>query len=329
MSQENTGLYRLCIGGLVGAVALLCGAVPAEGAFPGRNGRIAYLDSYGGISSVWASGVGRQRVVRRHGGAPEYSPRGDRLAFSRFYVLSAEPNPIVSRFELSRLELVRKDGRERTVLTTGADDYSPAWAPNGRRIAFARSNPCDKYYNAEADCPPKVQQDKKYGILIRRRDGRTRVVTRMGWDPVWSPDGKLILYTDLRDGSLDAIKPDGGNARPVVRRSAFGGHDWSPDGRRIVFSSGSGEDSYIGVVRRDGTGFRRVVGNGEAPAYSPDGRWIVFVRPDHRNFDQRRCNDTSGQSLWAVAAGGGQARMLRYRSGDPICGAGPDWQPLR
>lgn len=329
MSQEHVEVVRRFAATVVGAAALVCLVTPAHAAFPGRNGRIAYLDSHGGISSVWASGVGRKRVVRRHGGAPEYSPRGDRLAFSRFYVLGAEPNPIVSRFELSRLELIRKDGRERTVLTTGADDYSPAWALDGRRIVFARSNPCDKYSNAEADCPPKVQQDKKYGILIRRRDGRTWVVTRTGWDPVWSPDGKLILYRDLRDDSLDAIKPDGGKARPVVRRSAFGGHDWSPDGRRIVFSSGSGEGSYIGVVRRDGTGFRRVAGNGQAPAYSPDGRWIVFVRPDHRNFDQRRCNDTVGQSLWVVEAGGGQARMLRYRAGDPICGAGPDWQPLR
>jgi sugar lactone lactonase YvrE len=46
---------------------LLSSVTPAQAAFPGRNGRIAFLDSDGGLSSVWPNGVGRQRLVR-HGG---------------------------------------------------------------------------------------------------------------------------------------------------------------------------------------------------------------------------------------------------------------------
>jgi hypothetical protein len=111
MCTRNAEVIRRFVAVIVCAAAVVWSVTPAQAAFPGRNGRIAYLDSDRGISSVWPNGVGRQRLVGRYGGAPAYSPRGDRLAFARFYVLRPEPNPIVTRFDLSRLELVGTDGR--------------------------------------------------------------------------------------------------------------------------------------------------------------------------------------------------------------------------
>jgi Tol biopolymer transport system component len=294
--------------------------LPAHAAFPGRNGRIAFVESNGSLVSVRPSGVGRHRL-RREGAAPAYSPRGDRIVFTRFFRLEID-HPFISRFDLSRLELIGANGRGHSVLT-GGDDYSPAWAPDGKRIVFARDNPCNRYYGAEAECPPRVQQDRKYGILVRRRDGSTRVVTHDGWSPSWSPNGKLISYvhTHASGGSdLYAIRPDGSGIRRLARITDLGSHDWSPDGRRIVFSSVTG--SYIGVVRRDGTGLRELAGNGVAPAYSPDGRWIVFTRPD-----ERHCGFAQS-ALLVMRASGGHPRVLRNRFGQRICGYGPDWQPL-
>ena len=305
--------------GLVGVVSA------AEASFPGRNGRIAYLDSRGGISSVWPSGAGEQRLVTR-GREPAYSPRGDRIAFTRLFELAFEGG---SAF-VGRLGVAGLNGRHRTL--THGDDHWPAWAPDGTRTVFARSDPCDKYYNSEADCPPRVQRNKRYGILVRRRGGRTKVLARNGTQPAWSPDGKLITYVHgQRNGSprLNLIKPDGTRARSLARPRVLGqSPDWSPDGSRIVFASGFAEDASIWVVRRNGTGRHRLARNADRPSYSPDGRWIVFVRVS--GFGQRgyrHCDENAGYMLWLIPASGGRPRPLRSHSGVPVCGEGPDWQP--
>jgi WD40-like Beta Propeller Repeat len=89
------------------------------------------------------------------------------------------------------------------------------------------------------------------------------------------------------------------------------------------------EDSVIGTVRRDGTDLHRLVRNGALPAYSPDGRWIVFVRISAlRGRMYRHCDDSFGHMLWIMPTSGRHPRPLRYRSGQLICGFGADWQPL-
>jgi Tol biopolymer transport system component len=108
----------------------------------------------------------------------------------------------------------------------------------------------------------------------------------------------------------------------MVRTNVPSGHDWSPDGSRIAFGYSTNNRSDIAEIRSDGTGRRRLVRNGAAPAYSPDGRWIAFSRPGERHCGLRKF------ALWVMRANGGHPRVLRNRSGQRICGYGPDWQPL-
>ena len=79
-----------------------------------------------------------------------------------------------------------------------------------------------------------------------------------------------------------------------------------------------GKDIYI--VGRDGHGLRRLTRRGGyAPAWSPDGKWIAFIR----------AND-----LYVVrAAGGGLRRLVNAPTRDPLDPRGGsvtsvDWQPL-
>jgi Tol biopolymer transport system component len=293
-------------------------AVSADAAFPGRNGRIVFTER--GILGVWPDGSGRKLFIRS-GRDPAFSPNGRRIAFTDEFEFSIRN---VGTTVVTRILVADANGRGRRRLTTGS---TPDWSPDGRRLVFGRGHPCGKYEDLETDCPRRVQRSRNYGIMVYRR-GRTRVLTRTGSDPAWSPDGRLIAF--IRDGDLFVMRPDGSGARRIAesRNSSVSSLDWSPNGRRLVFgdtvSNVSEFRTEIATVRRDGGGYR-VIRNGSQPTYSPNGRLIAFgpARPT----SPKVC--LIGAPLWIMRSDGTNAHPLRNRAGGRICGDIEDWQPLR
>ncbi len=56
---------------------------------------------------------------------------------------------------------------------------------------------------------------------------------------------------------------------------------FSPDGSKVVFMRGGGADNGVYTINVDGSGERKIWGEGEilrSPKWSPDGNWIVFSR---------------------------------------------------
>jgi len=108
--------------------------------------------------------------------------------------------------------------------------------------------------------------------------------------PAWSADGRALVFQRAVSGDLElfTVGADGTGLRRITHR----GRDdflpaWSPDRRRIVFTSDrrGGDritaDAEIYVVNTDGSRLRRVTRNrviDDSPAWSPDGKRIVFVR---------------------------------------------------
>ena len=141
--------------------------------------------------------------------------------------------------------------------------------------------------------------------------------------PAWSPDGRTLAFSSNRSGAFEiwVMNANGTGVRPVTRgaRREDGSFypAWSPDGERIAFASSfrTPENQEIYVVRRDGSTLRRLtrtagdigaLGDDAAPAWSPDGKRIVFAS-----------NRTGELEIWTMRAdGAAQRRLVGVRRSD-------------
>jgi TolB protein len=215
-----------------------------------------------------------------------------------------------------QLFVIRPDGSSERRIAAGTNQpfTDPAWAPDGRRLAFVWLDP----------------QRFPTRLTVADADGRhRRVVTAAKGtpssvelaDPAWAPDGRRLAFSLNVRGTFEifVVNTDGTGLRRFTRN---GWNDadpaWSPDGRTILFGrsvgKGVGGPYFLFAMNADGTRQRRLLGfrSGE-PAWSPDGSKIAFS------------SATSGLPAVYVANsdGSGVQRLTRSGSQD----YGPAWSP--
>ena len=100
--------------------------------------------------------------------------------------------------------------------------------------------------------------------------------------PVYSHDGKSILFSSFGSGSLDLMQITI-ETGAVTRITEDEADDWdpyyTPDGNHILWSSNRAGHFEIWMANPDGSEPRRITNDGldaENPTMSPDGRWIVY-----------------------------------------------------
>ncbi|WP_430968778.1 TolB family protein [Spongiimicrobium sp. 2-473A-2-J] len=143
------------------------------------------------------------------------------------------------------------------------------WSPNGEKIAFFYIHSIEDIYTVNLD-----------GSDFQILEGHPE----RDFAPRWSPDGKHIMFTTVRDGHHEIYRfnPQG----KEVKRLTEGDYnsedgDYSPDGRSIVFSSNRTGNNELYIMNSEGKHTRRLT-NTEAiestPRWSPDGSKILFRR---------------------------------------------------
>lgn len=315
----------------VAAVAGVAVSPPAaQATFPGRPGPIAFQrfidprdEESAQIFTVARAGA-KPRKLTSGGTAvnADYSPDGRRIAFERRYG-GRMPDAL---FTMGSDGSSQVPLRTTCIAPTCLGDSAPAWSPDGNRLAFERAfGPIVNDNAAGLDLVTANADGSNERVILhyRTREAQGQEVH----DAQWSPDGTQIAVTILnitakpRNGSaVYVLDADGSGLRRVTpMRLNAGGPDWSPDGKRIVFSSfyAGPRAPEIYAVRADGRGLRRVRreprGNYSFdPSWSPDGRRIAFVHGARGPITH----------IWTMKRNGTQLRKLtRGRRPD----RGPDW----
>ena len=147
--------------------------------------------------------------------------------------------------------------------------------------------------------------------------------------PVWSPDGKQVVFTSNRGSAAAAhdsftgpfnlyiANADGTGVRQLTKQVAPAVYyfpSWTADGKQIWFSlaDDSKQKAVIGYVTPDGRDYKEVA-DGRDGAISPDGKTVAFTKQVGK-----------GYCLFAMDADGRNVRQLSQHE-DEIGAVAPAW----
>jgi Tol biopolymer transport system component len=278
---------------------------PSPTLFGGSRGELAFVSDRSGIPQIWlmdTEGTILRRITDVQDGAcqPDWSPDGERLVF-------VSPCPDKQDvYRGSSLFIVNADGSGLIPLdTTPGGDFEPAWSPDGTQILFTtlRDGLAHLYlYHLADNSVVSLSRPSAYDrqgswspdgsmiAFISTRNGAGQVWTmtaggenprefsRLGFGtvflPDWSPDGKVIVFSQGKGLSALVAKqvgevkefPISEKIRPVIDA------DYSPDGYWLVFESLSDTNLDLFRMTRTGTNLQRLTsedGREFDPAWRP------------------------------------------------------------
>jgi Tol biopolymer transport system component len=170
-------------------------------------------------------------------------------------------------------------------------DETPAWSPDGRRIAFASWNSKDQPAGSSGSIRV-TDPDGTYGVEI------SLLGVDSVYEPSWSPDGRKIAFWSPSSGHIFLANADGSGTPKRLPTPGFSGSgarpEWSPDGGRLAFEGtsddyGEADGIYLMNVSPEGhtsDALGPIANYGffyqEYPAWSPDGTQIVFSAANNR-----------------------------------------------
>lgn len=213
------------------------------------------------------------QITRGPGGkfAPKFSPDGSRLA----YVVDRDGS---EAFDIWVYDLGGDSHKNLTPDTPEAIQPNLSWSPDGSQVAFIsdRAGQFDTYIMPSGG-----------GVAHR-----VLALPHPDWDVRWSPDGAHLAVVSEATGQdfrVTIVPLKGGRAYPLrVEGEATHAREpsWSPDSRRLAFSSDIHGYYHIGIFELESGSITWISrGNGDdcMPDWAPDGQRLAFVHNDGPN----------------------------------------------
>lgn len=215
-----------------------------------HDGRLVAYDVGGQRIAVANSDGSGERLITIEISAidPSWSPDSSQLAFTGVQY-DENGNP-----EDTSLYVTQADGSNYVRIGDGSE---PDWSPAGDWIVY-RSNPADTdlcagIYRMRPD------GSDNFPVAPATRDGDA--CDGGGSDPSFSANGKRVVYVSSDGTTIYTTSLYGGSQHRVVRDSSVKTSPvFSPDGRAIVYSTGSG----LWKVRARGGRPHRIAAGGSA-----------------------------------------------------------------
>jgi Tol biopolymer transport system component len=280
-------------------IQLTFGELPAiRPRWSAHGDHIIYSYYGGGIWSVPAFG-GEPRQLVKDGWNADLSPDGGRLVFERSGQVFIAAAHGVDGSQLLRLPLP---------LIEHYGDSWPTFSPDGKSIAVF------------------LGEQGRYGDywVLPSDAGEPRRITsdlQDGGAPTWTPDGKWLVVSSARSGSVNLwrIPVAGGPPEALTTGS---GEDLdptvSPNGRTLLFANV--KRTWALVIQDVRSGTRRTLLEQRTPLafprYSPDGDRIALMGRNSRGEMQLLITDAARSNLTTVTDGAGELNIMPQWSGD-------------
>ena len=241
---------------------------------------------------------------------PDWSSDGRWIVYTTYYK---------DALELFALDL--QSGQAHQLTTGGAVNVEPRFSPDGKRIVFVSTSFNGRFHiflgdfaNGELSHVQTLTGENRSELPRYYYSPFDHEIS-----PVWSPDGTEIMFISNRGhiygtGGFWRMKAEpGAEAREVHYEETTwkARPDFSPDGKRIVYSSYLGQawNQLWAMPAQGGDPFPISYGDFDNinPRWSPDGKQIAFIS-----------NRSGNTSLWVEEIPGGSqtevvAKERRYR----------------
>lgn len=305
------GETNLAVTNAAGSAAV-APAAPATAPASGLSGKLVFQTSFGGPIYLYELAGGALRQLTS-GFDPALSPDGRQVVFTR----GGGDNGIY---------LINSDGSgERKIFGERELLLSPKWSPDGKWIVFMRGDefePCfiddedGRCYreplfpggNAFDHPQGKNPVTKLARIDTNGSNYRDIATLEQAMAPDWNGGG--IVYQSAGGLQITADQAGDPNRKLFfqIQRQYHQDPDWQPGGGRVVFQQKQGSHWEIFGVNPDGGGLAALtrpatalvdtMPSNVAPAWSPNGQFIVFLSNRMEN------NEAGPWRLWVMNGDG-------------------------
>jgi eukaryotic-like serine/threonine-protein kinase len=212
---------------------------------------------------------------------------------------------------------VDQNGNEKPITALKLPFFTPRLSPDGRRIAYMTRG-----------------HERHVWVYDLDRDANSRLTSEgMAWPPIWTPDGKRLLFAWQKALLPNLFWQPYDGSMPMERflKSEYALHagSWSADRETIVGvtigQNGDFDIVFLNVRSRQVTPFLNSQFNEMHPEFSPDGRWIAYSSDETKRFEvcaqpypgpgtkSQVSNEGGTEPMWAI-----NGRQIFYRWQDQV-----------